>query len=189
MVFIGRYLLPDRAPGGGLTDSYPISAFLTEMRVEENSPLIGKTIQEANLGKLFNINVIHLHPFRENYEIVLPTEQHRLQVMDELHIEATADAILTAGKKLGLKVVPDHPIFTSPNLPINQEIILSEITLSPNSNLVGKSISEIDLRSRYQVSVLAVRHREQTLVSQLSEIPLNFGDSILAQKLVHLPDD
>ncbi len=181
MVLIGRHLLPDRAPGGGLTDSYPINSFLTEMRVQDKSPLIGKTIQEAELDKFYNINVIHLHPCCEDFEFVLPTSQHRLQVNDELHIEATAEAILAAGKLLGLEAVPDHPINVAPNLPTNQEIVLSEITLSPNSNLVGKSINEIDLRSRYMVSVLAVRSREQTLFSHLGDIPLNFGDSILIQ--------
>lgn len=181
MVFIGRHLLPDRAPGGELTDSYPINSFLTEMRVREKSPLIGKTIQEANLDELYNVNVIHLHPCCEDYKIALPTSEHRLQVNDELHIEATAETILTIGKTLGLEAVPDHTVFTSPDLPTDQEINLSEITLSPNSNLAGKSINEIDFRSRYQVSVLAVRHREKTLFSHLGDIPLNFGDSILVQ--------
>ena len=109
MVLIGRHFLPDRAPGGGLTDSYPINSFLTEMRVQDKSPLIGKTIQEAELDKFYNINVIHLHPCCEDFEFVLPTSQHRLQVNDELHIEATAEAILAAGKLLGLEAVPDHP--------------------------------------------------------------------------------
>jgi di/tricarboxylate transporter len=181
MVLIGRHLLPERAPGGELTDSYPVNSFLTEMRITEKSPLIGKTIQEANLEELYNVNIIHLHPCCEDFKFVLPTSDHRLQVNDELHIEATAESILSIGKILSLETVPDHDMTTSPDMPKDQEINLSEITLSPNSNLVGKSINEIDFRSRYQVAALAVRHREKTLFSHLGDIPLNFGDSILVQ--------
>jgi di/tricarboxylate transporter len=101
--------------------------------------------------------------------------------MDELHIEATADAILAGTEQLGLEAVPDHPVSSVLNLQPAKELVLSEITLSPNSNLSGKSIKEIDFRSRYQVSVLAARHREKTLFSRLGDIPVQFGDSILIQ--------
>ncbi|NIV39862.1 MAG: hypothetical protein GWN58_63775, partial [Anaerolineae bacterium] len=46
---VGRRLLPERTPGGGLVDSYPVQEYLTEARVVADSPLIGKTVPEADL--------------------------------------------------------------------------------------------------------------------------------------------
>ena len=61
MVLVGRHLLPKRMPGGELADSYPVQEYLTEVRVADESPLLGKTVREADLEQRYGLNVVHIH--------------------------------------------------------------------------------------------------------------------------------
>lgn len=181
MVFVGRRLLPQRTAGGGLADSYPVQEYLTEVRVADDSPLVGKTVREADLESRHGLSVIHIHLCCQEGETVSAMTAHRLEPGDELHLEATADAILAAGETLGLVPVPDRPI--QPWEPESERAAfeLAEVVLSPSSSLRGKTLRQIDFRARYGLAVLAIRKEGTTLFARLGDVRLDFGDSLLVQ--------
>jgi di/tricarboxylate transporter len=181
MVLIGRRLLPERTPGGELVDSYPVQEYLTEVRVAEDSPLLGKTIREADLEARYGLNVIHIHLCCQEAETVSAVTEHRLEAGDELHLEAAADAILATSQTLGLVPVPDRPIQPWEPEPDRSAFELAEVVLSPSSSLRGKTLREIDFRSRFGLAVLAIRHQGRTLFARLGDVTLDFGDSLLIQ--------
>jgi di/tricarboxylate transporter len=181
MLLIGRRLLPERTSGVELTQSYQVEDYLTEVRILEDSPLIGRTIKEADLDNQYGLNVIHIHLCCQDSETASPTSEHHLEPGDELHIEANADAILQATENLKLMPVPDREIQTLEEEPSRSAFELAEVVLSPKSSLNGKTFKEIAFRSRYGLSVLALRHQSKLLYSRLAERPLSFGDSLLVQ--------
>ena len=83
---------------------------MTEVRVAEGSPLVGKTIREAELGAMYDLNALHVHRCCQEGETVAATTDHRLQAGDEIHLEATPEALLNASQELKLEPVPDRPI-------------------------------------------------------------------------------
>jgi di/tricarboxylate transporter len=181
MLLVGRRLLPERTPGGELSQNYRIQEYLTEVRLLEGSPLIGRSVKEADLDNRYGLNVIHIHLCCQDNEASSPTSDHRLEVGDELHIEARADAILEATQTLKLQPVPDRAIQPWQPESSRSAFELAEIVLAPGSGLSGQTIKQIDFRSRYGLSVLALRHHGRTLYSRLGEMPLIFGDSLLVQ--------
>ncbi len=184
MVLIGRHLLPERTPGGRLSDSYPVQQYLTEVRLADHSPLVNKTVREADLENLYGLNVIHIHLCCQEGETVSALSEHRLEPGDELHVEASADAILAASQSLGLLLVPDQPIQPWELDPSRNAYDLAEVVLSPTSHLLGSTLRQIDFRSRFGLSVLAIRHHGKTLFSRLGDIKLDLGDSLLIQGAV-----
>jgi di/tricarboxylate transporter len=184
MVLVGRHLLPERSPGGELADSYPVQEYLTEVRVEGGGPLVGKTVREADLENRYGLNIIHIHLCCQEGETVSAMTDHRLQAGDELHLEATADAILTASQTLGLVPVPDRPIQPWDPEPERAAFELAEVVLSPTSDLRGETLRQINFRSRFGLAVLAIRHQGETLFARLGDVPLDFGDSLLVQGAV-----
>ncbi|MGD8474150.1 MAG: SLC13 family permease, partial [Anaerolineae bacterium] len=181
LVLVGRHLLPERTPGGGLVDSYPVQEYLTEVRVADDSPLVGKTVGEADLERRHGMNVIHVHLCCQDGETVSAMTEHRLQPGDELHLEATASAILAAGQTLGLIPVPDRPIQPWEPEPEHPAFELAEVVLAPNSSLRCSTLQEMDFRSRFGLAVLAVRHRGHTFFERLGDVQIDFGDSLLLQ--------
>jgi len=181
MLLVGSRLLPERTPGGGLVDSYPVQEYLTEARVADDSPLVGKTVQEADLERRHGLNVIHVHLCCQEGETVSATTEHRLQPGDELHLEATANAILDAAQTLGLTPVPDRPIQPWEPEPERSAFELAEVVLAPSSSLRCKTLQEIDFRSRFGLAVLAIRHQGVTLFERLGDVSIDLGDSLLLQ--------
>jgi di/tricarboxylate transporter len=181
MVLVGRHLLPRRTPGGELVDSYPVQEYLTEVRVGDDSPLIGKTVRESDLENLHGLNVIHIHLCCQEGETVSATTEHRLEPGDELHLEATADAILAVSESLGLVPVSDRSIQAWEDEPERSAFELAEVVLAPTSSLRGSTLRQIDFRSRFGLAVLAIRHHGETLFARLGDIKLDFGDSLLIQ--------
>ena len=181
MAVLGRHLLPKRTPGGALADSYPVQQYLTEARLADDSPLIGKTVREADLENRYGLNVIHIHLCCQEGETVSAMTAHRLQAGDELHLEATAESILAANQELGMVPVADRPIQPWELDPGRAAFELAEVVLAPSSKLRGESLRDIDFRSRFGLAVLAIRHQGQTLFSRLGDVKLDFGDSLLIQ--------
>ena len=60
-----------------------------------------------------------------------------------------------------------------------QEIGAAEVMLAPESKLIGKTLGELEFRSRYHVTVLAIRRRGEPLTKNLVSEPLDFGDTLL----------
>jgi K+/H+ antiporter YhaU regulatory subunit KhtT len=60
-----------------------------------------------------------------------------------------------------------------------QEVGAAEVMLAPESKLIGKTLGELEFRSRYHVSVLAIRRRGEPLTKNLLSQPLDFGDTLL----------
>ena len=181
LVLVGRHLLPERTAGGGLVASYPVQEYLTEARVADDSPLVGKTVGEADLERRYGLNVIHLHLCCQDGETVSAMTEHRLQPGDELHLEATASAILEAGRTLGLNPVPDRPIQPWEPEPERPAFELAEVVLAPSSSLRCSTLQEMDFRSRFGLAVLAIRHQGHTFFERLGDVQIDFGDSLLLQ--------
>src|SRR5258708_23465407 len=60
-----------------------------------------------------------------------------------------------------------------------QELGAAEVLLAPESKLIGKTLGELEFRSRYHVSVLAIRRRGEPLTTNLVSQPLDFRDRLL----------
>lgn len=63
----------------------------------------------------------------------------------------------------------------------DEEIELIELTVTPDSRLTGRSASEIHLRGRYGVNMLAVSRRGRRSTARLRTMRLAAGDVILVQ--------
>lgn len=181
MLFIGRHLLPDRTAGGQIANRYPVKEFLTELEVQEGSALINQTLREADLENSYGLNVIHVHMCCRDMETVSSVTDHRLEPGDELTVEASAEAIVSASERLGLAPASDRDLQPWEANREEREFELAELVLSPRSELNGLTIKQIDFRSRYGLSVLAIQHEGVTQFTRLGDIPVEYGDVILVE--------
>lgn len=61
------------------------------------------------------------------------------------------------------------------------EVVLSELAVVPRSSAVGLSASDLSLRTRYGINLLAVSREGRRAVSRLRSMPLHAGDVLLMQ--------
>ncbi len=178
MVLVGRWLLPDRSPDGELVNAYPVRDYLTEARVEENSPLIGRTVSETRFGEKYDLTILHA---RHSRELIGPFMEYQLEAGDVLLIEGAPEDILQVSRQQGIRPLADwrstdwHPE-AGPDA-----LQLAEITLSPNGRYANNTLKEINFGAKYGLTVLAIRHEGESLVTHLGDVRLRFGDSLLVQ--------
>lgn len=181
MTLVGRRLLPSRTTGGEITQSYPIQDYLTEVQVQENSPLIDKTLESADLSNRHDINVLRI--YRADGQRQPVSRMHRFLPGDELLIEADANAILSASETLKLIAAPVQKAAETSDTSRNDKasFVMAEIVLSPNSSLKGQTLRQINLRALYGLNVLAIRSHGRLQISRMANTAIAFGSSILVE--------
>ncbi|MEJ2708664.1 MAG: SLC13 family permease [Anaerolineales bacterium] len=179
MVLIGRRLLPERTAGGEVSQAYPLQDYLAEVRVGDNSLLIGKTIQESAIGESYDLNVVHV--YSGNGEPLFSTSDHRLKADDILLVEGSPTDVLEASKEQGLVPKPEWRFEQLEQEAATGVVDLVEVSLAPRGSLHGKTLKQVRFRERFGLNVLAIRHQGAAMLSRLGDIPLHFGDVLLVE--------
>jgi di/tricarboxylate transporter len=184
---VGRRLLPERPTAErfadaidsdeDLVDLYRLGERLFRARVPAGSPLIGQKLTKSGLREDFELWVIGLQ--RQGKTILAPDRDMELQQEDILLIEGMVDNLAWAEATGRLDVQPEIGVDDED---LQSEVVgIAEVILSPHSRLVGKSLSDIQFREKYQVSVLAILRDGRPRRTGLVELPLRFGDTLLVQ--------
>ncbi|NCO52416.1 MAG: SLC13 family permease [Deltaproteobacteria bacterium] len=186
MVFIGRHLLPARK-SGTLTEVYQVKEYITEVQILEESPMAGGTIAQSRLESEFNLKVRAI--LRARKKIPFPRRNRKILAGDILFLEGEPESILNLRKKKGIQVVPerDNPRQTETS---QEELVVVEASLSPNSELVGKTLREVRFSATHGLSVLAIWRQGRPVVKKVDLVTLRFGDLLLMQgperRMIHL---
>jgi di/tricarboxylate transporter len=182
MVTVGRHLLPryeqqTHTQNNDLRDEYRLSNYLAELYVEENSPLIGKTIVESNLGKEYDLTVMGLQRDDRVRLGVLPNAH--IRAGDILFVKGAHEHILRVHNAIGVSIVPKE-------LKIGEDLksadaTVGELIVSQKAWCIGQTLKNIDFRGRYGLTVLAIWREEAPLDGRLADAPLRLGDTLLVQ--------
>ena len=174
MLLLGRYLLPERTPGGELVDEYPVRPYITEVQVTAESPLVGQTIAQTQFGQRHGVNILRLR--RAQNRNNAPSGDRILAAEDVLLLEAPADTLLEISHQYALQ-----PVGTADPFAQDSHLELAEIGLTPRSRFKGRTLIDLDFREKYGASVLAIRHSGEALIDKLGNVPIEFGDALLVQ--------
>lgn len=175
MFFAGFRLLPDRRDlavdletGGG-------REYFLEMKVLPGSDLIGKTVSGANLR---NLGQLYLAQIQRNGDLLAPVRPTDvLMAGDRLFFTGNVDAILRLQDLAGLVHVHERDFCRDLRESGRGRIL--EAVVSRSSPMLGKTIKEGNFRSRYDAAILAVHRHGERLTSNLGEIALRPGDTLL----------
>ena len=174
LLTVGRRLLIPRRTAESLTEDYQLRHFVTELILRPNSPLLGRTVEEAALNETFNIQAIEI--IRGAQRLLPSDEEARLQQGDILLVQGQSDSFLemrdTAGVNLRALSVDDRFLE-------QDNLLLVEAFVSPNSRLVDSTLKEVDFRSTYKANALAIRSHGRTIRQKIGTVRLEHGDSLL----------
>jgi len=186
MAFFGRHLLPQRK-SGTLTEAYQVKEYITEIEILEECPLVGLTIANSSLEIEFSLKVRAI--LRNQQKFPFPRRNRKIFPGDVLFLEGSPESILNLRKIKGIQVVPerDNP---QQNKISQADLVVIEASLSPNSELVGKTLREVRFSETHGLTVLAIWRRGGPVVKKVDHVPLRFGDVLLIQgperKIIHL---
>jgi di/tricarboxylate transporter len=175
MMTIGRHLLPDRESLSKQLRPNLDRTFMSELLVPHDSPMIGKTLSEANLNGGSGLKVLKI--FRDQQEISEPGHATQLCAGDQLYIhgqvkdvvELRGSGHLTFNRGEAFETISSH------------DVILAEAIVGRNSRYSHRPMRDLDLTARYGIAVLAVHRQDENVQGNLDDFQLQFGDVMLVE--------
>ena len=206
IVLIGWRLVPIRERAG--VEGFETGAYLTEVRVPEKSKTVGMTLQEVEEAMdEADAQIIGL--VRNEARIPAPNPRRKIRADDILIIEAEPDGLTEVLSTLELRLEEDKDNGKDKKdkkdtdddeekasaekkqekkeekkkekSVQSEEIVLMEVALLPGSSLAGRSVTDIQLRTRLGINLLAVSREGQNKRARLRSMPLDAGDVLLLQ--------
>ncbi len=179
VAFLGWRLIP-AARRAKQEDSslFEIEAYVTELSVPEDSPLLGKGRRqiEAEFEK-FEIEFVGL--IRADQRIHSATWRGRVSAGDILVLEADPEGIDKAVSGFGLDMVGSGAE-VSDDLK-SDEVALVEAVVSPAGMIENRTASGVHLRGCFGVNLLAISRQGRPIKTRLHTMRLRAGDVLLLQ--------
>lgn len=213
-VLVGWRLVPARKQRG--VSEFETGAYLTEVRVPEDSKAVGLRLREVE-SILDEANAQIISMVRNDVRINAPGSQRLVKAKDILVIEADVDALAAVLSNLGLKLEEsgssseeaaeektaseksakanktsklsqqkprektDELSEDSDKPSLQDDVILMEFVVRTDSEIVGRSARDIQLRSRYGLNLLAVSREGARSSARLRTLRMRPGDLLLMQ--------
>lgn len=177
MYLFGKKLIPEREPPEELTDEFNLQSYLTEILILPGSPLAGKTLAEAHLGRDLDLTIVRILRGPETY--LAPEADLHLETGDRLLVEGNRDNLLKLKNTARIGAQLDRTL-SDTDLQA-EDTRLAEVILMPRSQFIGRSLGNLNLREQYGLQVLAINRHEATIHRQISQVILRMGDVLLVQ--------
>ena len=203
IVILGWRLVPMRKGSG--VETFDTGSYLTEARVPERGKVVGLNLREIDTI-LDDVGAQVVGLVRKDVRIVAPTPSRIVQGGDILVIESEPKMLTAALSVLNLKLeestsdstlvattAEEDPDGTEePNskndvadtasiATHNAESVLRELAVLPNSSVVGRSATEIDLRTVFAINLLALSRQGDRSTTRLRTTAIEAGDVLLMQ--------
>ena len=180
LFFVGRHLVPKRiAPERDLTAHYDMESYLTEVRVVENSPLVGHTIGEAIDYELMGLDAEIVHMVRDEEHYQAPIHQKEVRAGDRLLIRTNQKDLVTLLEVDALETVPVTRLKRAQLDVRNIGDQLLEVIVVPESDAEGQTLQNLQFQQRFEAPVLAIRRGPDVMHQGLLTEPLEGGDALL----------
>jgi len=170
-------------------DIYRLNEWLFAMQIPPGSSLAGQSLSESHLGDAYGLSVLGIRRGRDT--ILAPARNELLREGDTLLIQGSPEDLRT------FKGLQELEIDQRTELELrdleSEQVGLTEVVLSPHTTLVGKTLRELHFRAKYGLTVLAIWREGRLYRSNLRDLPLKFGDTLLLygmrEKLIVLGSD
>jgi di/tricarboxylate transporter len=209
LLTVGRALVPERVhPTTDFTEEFDMGRHLARLTVREGSPLVGQQVGRAFEGGVvplaaaddgdlitdggsLDIDVLQID--RDGDSFFATATDRPLGAGDVLTVRGSRQAVNRFGERFDLRQLPREPVTEAILVDPDHEGVLAEAVVHGESRLLGRTLGDVDLRSRFDTTVLAVRRGETVVRERLDEVELVAGDSLLLQtpveKVAHLEDE
>jgi len=177
ILLIGIKMIPARRKEKEeeLTRDFEMQGYLADIVVEPKSELIGGVLDEEELTKKLDLDVLRIYK----------PERDRSAQRSEIEVEA-GDMFRIRGNPKELNKLLQREDFSSraakewldADLESGRDALI-EAVVTPESTLEGKSLKQIDFYERFGAVPLAIRHRGELKHDDLRDIKITGGDTLL----------
>lgn len=162
-----------------LIRDYKLAGRARRLAIRKGSSLIGHTLDELHLRSRYGANVVGIERWRKFRRVMVSaTGGTELRERDVLLIDisVTDDELRQfCSEQLLEPMILRGDYFSEQS----RDVGMAEVSMNPDSELLGRSLREIKFRTRYGLNVVGIRRDGKALDGKLVDEPLRLGDILL----------
>ncbi|MGZ5434643.1 MAG: SLC13 family permease [Pyrinomonadaceae bacterium] len=186
MLLVGRFLLPSHHAPEDRANHFRLEDYLTEIVITEKSPFLTRSVDDVEEDKKYHFKVLGL--IRSGRRLRGPYKQQMLAEGDVLIVRAPPDELVAIRDEPNLDL---HPIKlfgdrTEPKVNGNgngndEEEEFVQAVVAPKSDLVGRTLKQIDFQRRYGAVVVGLWRKDGWLDQEISKVRLKPNDVLVLE--------
>lgn len=177
IALIGWRMIPKREGQASREDLFQIEEYTTEVRVPDESPLVGKLLRDIESAADVDLVIVGL--VRHEQHLPAPSMFEVARAGDVLVVEADPKELKTVVDAAGLELVGSEP--PGEQALGSDKVGVAEAVVMPGSMLEGRTARSLNLRWRYGVNLLAVARQGTRVRERLGNVRFTAGDVVLLQ--------
>ncbi len=194
----GRFILPERKPEQSaqrmetpeeLFDMYRLPENLYRLRVREQSPLVGMSVEALAARERYEVNIVSIARVEKprvanlsamsRAHVFTPTSDYTFQIDDLLIVQGNIANINQMAAEYNLTMLANEPVQQGDL--ITNEVGIAEVILRPRASIIGKTLAEVKFGTNYRLTVLNLMSAGSKQVKDIKTATLDFGDMLLVQ--------
>lgn len=183
---VGPILLPKRSSPDSAGLKKEAEKYMAEIQLLPNGDDVDIRITNSKLVGDYKAQVLRIK--RKHYRVYEINGETMLRENDLIRVLVDPVNLAKIKMNRSFKVIGDkeNVLDQKPNDQVagdeirkNEEKKIYEVMIPYGSELAGKSIKELNFRSIYYASVIAIRHRKEVILQDVSHVVLREGDMML----------
>ncbi len=167
--FVSGFAPSDSGEGGqSHAHLVPWDAYLAEIKVNDSSSVVGKSLLELQIRERFGVNVVVIK--RQDEVVVAPQAQEKILPADILACFGTEEEI----ERFRVEVENPRPASQRPS--DLTAYALRQMTIGPSSTLAERTIKSSGIRESFDCMVVGVERNGSRIQNPKSDLMLKSGD-------------
>ncbi|MFY9621119.1 MAG: SLC13 family permease [Pyrinomonadaceae bacterium] len=185
VLLIGRFLLPSRHAPEDRSSHFQLEDYLSEIIISDKSPFLKKSVADVEADAKYHFKVLGL--IRNRRRLPAPYSQEVLAEGDVLVVRAPPDELVA------IREEPDHDLHPvklfggritqakSKGNGDDEEDVFVQAVVAPRSELVGRTLKQIDFQRRYGAIVVGLWRKDGWLDQEISKVKLKPNDVLVLE--------
>ncbi|STW80189.1 transport protein [Klebsiella michiganensis] len=162
-----------------LIKDYHLTGRARRLAIRPGSPMIGQRLDDLKLRERYGANVIGVERWRRFRRVIVNVNGvSEFRARDVLLIDMSAsdvDLRQFCGEQMLEPMVLRGEYFSDQALDVG----MAEVSLIPDSELIGKSVREIAFRTRFDLNIVGLKRDGKALDGAVTDEALQLGDIML----------
>ncbi|WP_333494423.1 SLC13 family permease [Kluyvera sp. CHPC 1.251] len=162
-----------------LIRDYHLTGRARRLAIRPGSPMIGQRLDDMKLRERYGANIIGVERWRRFRRVIVNVNGvSEFRARDVLLIDMSAaeiDLRQFCSEQMLEPMVLRGEYFSDQALDVG----MAEVSLIPDSELLGKSVREMGFRTRYGLNVVGMKRNGEALDGSVVDEPLQLGDIVL----------
>ncbi|MEX1301757.1 MAG: SLC13 family permease [Desulfotignum sp.] len=182
-IVFGRFILPSqsgefsRGASEILINEYQGVRSIVELHVPETG--VTGTLEELTIRAKFLVTVIAVSPPSARNVNQVPRSHDDISANCDVAVVGKYENIEKLADEYGWQIKDTLETFADTLANTNAGV--AEAVVSPRSDLIGKTLNEVNFKEQYQLNPLVLFKGNKKIYSGLTFIPLSQGDTLLLQ--------